>query len=141
MKVVLDTNVWLSALFWEGEADNIIEEAEKNKFKIIITREILLEIVKVIESEAKFQKFIKDRKQSIEKLTRTILHIADIIETSSKINLIKKHIQDNIVLEAAFDGKANYIVSYDRHILDLVEFKNIRILSPTDFIKMRKQIT
>ena len=76
MKITLDTNVWLSAIFWEGEANKLIEKAEQNNFEIIITKEILSEIIEVLNRESKFQKFIEDRKQNIEELTRTILSIA-----------------------------------------------------------------
>lgn len=138
MKAVLDTNVWLSAIFWEGEANKIIEKVEKEKFEIIISREIISEIIEVLNKEAKFQKFIENRKQSTEELIRTILSIATLTETKTKIELIKEHPKDNIILEAAFDGKANYIVSYDKHILNLLEFREIKAVSPTEFLKILK---
>ena len=139
MKVVLDTNVWLSAVFWEGEANKIIEKVskkEREKFEIIISREIISEIIEVLNKEAKFQKFIENRKQSIEELIRTILSITTLIETKTKIELIKEHPKDNIILEIAFDGKVDYIVSYDKHILNLLEFRGIKITSPTEFLKV-----
>ena len=58
MKVVLDTNVWLSGIFWDGEASKIIEKAEKNNIQILISEDILSEIVNVLNKESKFQKYI-----------------------------------------------------------------------------------
>lgn len=136
MRVVLDTNVWLSAIFWEGEASKIIEVCEKNKAGIIITEDILSEIIDVLNKESKFQKFIEDRKQKVEDLVRTILSIANLIETESKLDLIKEHPKDNIILEAALDGKADYIISYDKHILNMIEFREIKILKPGEFLKL-----
>ena len=133
MKIVLDTNVWLSAIFWEGEADKIIES--KGKFEILISEDIIKEIIEVLNKEAKFQKFIEDRKQKIEDLLRTILSISTLISPSTHLNIIK-HKEDNIILELALDGEADYIVSYNKHILDLIEFKGIRILAPGDFLKL-----
>ena len=138
MKITLDTNIWLSAIFWEGEADKLIEKIGQNKFDIIITKEIISEIIEVLNRESKFQKFIDDRKQSIEELTRTILSMATLIETKIKLDIIKEHPKDNIILEAAVDGKSKYIISYDKHLLNLIQFKKIRIISPTEFLGLIK---
>jgi putative PIN family toxin of toxin-antitoxin system len=138
MKVVLDTNIWLSAIFWKGEANKIIETLINKKIDIIITESILSEIIEVLNKEEKFKVFIEDRKQKIEDLIRTVLSFSTLIETKSKFELIKEHSKDNIILEAAFDGKADYIVSYDKHILNMIEFRSIKILKPDDFIKLVK---
>ena len=135
MKITLDTNVWLSAIFWEGEADKLIEKIRQNKFDIIITKEIISEIIEVLNRESKFQKFLDDRKQSIEELTRTILSMATLIETKIKLDIIKEHPKDNIILEAALDGNAEMIISYDNHILNMLEFREIKIFSPTEFLE------
>jgi len=136
MKVVLDTNIWLSGLFWEGEANKLIKLAEKGKINVIISRGIINEILDVLNKETKFSKFLADKKRMIEDLIRTILSITELIETTSKLSIIKSHPADNIILEAALDGKANYIISYNKHILDLVEFRDIRILHPGDFLRL-----
>ncbi len=59
IRVVLDTNVWLSGLFWEGEAAKIIELSEKKKIIPLVNEEILQEIVNVLNREIKFQKFLE----------------------------------------------------------------------------------
>src|SRR3989344_2561561 len=103
MKLVLDTNVWLSGIFWEGEASKIIEKAEKKNIQILISENILSEIVDVLNKESKFQKYILNLKLS---------------------------------LEAALDGKVDYIVSYDSHLLNMIEFRGIKIISPGEFLKI-----
>lgn len=135
MSVVLDTNIWLSAIFWKGEVSKLIQKII-NKIPIIITEEILAEIVEVLNKEEKFQKFIKDRKQKIEDIVRTVLSLSILIKTKTKIDLIKEHPKDNIILEAAFNGKADYIISYDEHVLNMLEFRGIRILKPKEFLKL-----
>lgn len=138
MRAVLDTNVWLSAVFWDGEASRIVELAEEKRIEIVISRDILSEIVDVLNSEAKFQRFLEDRKQNTEDLLRTILWISGLVTTKSKVSVIKEHPKDNIVLEAAKDGGADYIISYDRHILNLGEFGKTRIVSPGQFLRQIK---
>lgn len=138
MRIVLDTNVWLSAIFWEGEANKIIVVCERNKVEIIITEDILSEIVGILNKEAKFQRFIENKNQNIEDLIRSILSIATLIETKIKLDIIKEDPKDNIILEAALDGKSDYIISYDKHILNMLEFRKIRILKPDEFLKLIK---
>ena len=135
MRIVLDTNIWLSGIFWKGESNKLIESCIAKKIEIIITKEILSEITKVLDTETKFQKFIDERKQKIEDLMRTILSVSTLIETESRVDLIKAHPQDNIILEAALDGSADYIISYDKHILNMIEFREIKILQPKEFIE------
>lgn len=136
MKVVFDTNIWLSGIFWKGEASKVIESCINKKIEIIITNEILTEIIEVLNKELKFQKFIENRKQSVEDLIRTILSFSTLIKTTSKINLIKDHLQDNIILEAALDGNSDYIVSYNKHVLNMLEFREIKIITPKEFLEI-----
>ena len=136
MKVVLDTNVWLSGIFWDGEASKIIEKSKKNNMQILISEDILSEIVNVLNKESKFQKYILNLRLSIEDLLRTILSVSDLIETKSKLDVIKADPKDNIILEAALDGKVEYIISYDNHLLNMIEFRSIKIISPGEFLKI-----
>lgn len=135
MRVVLDTNVWLSGTFWEGEAFKLISTIQRRKIEVVITKKILLEIVEVLNKEAKFQKFIKNRKIAIEDLLRTITFLSKLVDSKTKLNIIKEHSSDNKFVECAIDGKAEFIISYDNHLLKLKEYKNIKILSPTEFLK------
>lgn len=135
MKVVLDTNIWLSAIVWHGEANKIIEAGLNKKIKITITQEILSEIADVLNRE-KFHDFIENKKEKIEDIIRVILSFSTLIETKTKIELIKDDPKDNIILEAASDGKVNYIISYDKHLLNMIEFNKIKIITPGDFLKL-----
>ena len=56
----------------------------------------------------------------------------------ARINVITEDPDDNKILECAIEAKATFIVSGDRHLLDLVEFRGIKILTPTAFIKKVK---
>ena len=135
MRVVLDTNIWLSATFWEGEAYKLINTLQRRKIEVVITKKILLEIVEVLNKEAKFQKFIKNRKIAIEDLLRAIVSLGKLVDSKTKLSIVKEHISDNKILESAVDGKAKYVVSYDNHLLKLKKYKNIKILNPTEFLK------
>ena len=133
-KVVLDTNVWLSGLFWGGEASKIIELAEKRKIKILISEEIINEIVKVIQREPKFKKSIEELDEKIKDIVRTILSISSLILIKNKISIVKEDPSDNIIIETALDGKADYLITYDKHLLNIKEFGKIKIIQPKDFL-------
>ncbi len=134
MKIVLDTNVWLSGTFWQGNPYKIIKLAERREVEIIITKQILEEIIHVLNKEVKFKKFIEDRRLAIGDLVRTILSISILTATKSKISAIKADTEDNKVLEAAAGGNADFIVSGDRHLLDFKQFNEIKIIKPKEFL-------
>ena len=136
IKVVLDTNVWLSGLFWEGEASEIIKLAENKIITPLITEEILQEIADVLSKEKKFQIFLNERKQNIEAVIKKIISISEIIETTNKLDIIKKDPSDNRFIETALEGNTKYIISYDKHLLDLKEFNEIRIIKPNEFLEI-----
>jgi len=134
VRVVLDTNIWLSGIFWKGNSYRIIKLGEAGKIDIITTRDILLEIIRVLKREAKFQKFLNDRDLKIENLLKTIFHITIFIKSESSLNIITKDPDDDKILEAAVDGKADYIVTYDSHLLNLKDFREIKIIKPKRFL-------
>ena len=136
MKAVLDTNVWLSGIFWNGEASKIIEKAENENFQIFISEDILSEIINILSKESKFKNYILNLKLSIEDLLRTILSISTLVEPKIKLDVVKSDPKDNIILETALEGKTEYIVTYDNHLLNMIEFRNIKIITPGEFLKL-----
>ena len=135
MKVVLDTNVWLSGIFWKGEAYRLISRLEDREAEVMVNKEILLEISKILNEEAKFQKFMEDRRQATEDLIRTVMNMSRIIISRRKLDVIKDHPSDNWILECAVLGKADYLVSYNDHIIRLKEYEGIKIITPSDMLK------
>ena len=136
MKAVLDTNVWLSGVFWNGEARKIIEKAENRNFQIFISENILSEIINILSKESKFKNYILNLKLSIEDLLRTILLISTLVEPKIKLDVVKSDPKDNIILETALEGKTEYIITYDNHLLNMIEFRNIKIITPGEFLKL-----
>ncbi len=69
-----------------------------------------------------------------------ILLIHRSYEVSSVIDVVEKDTADNQVLATALDGQANYIVSGDHHLLNLREFRGIKILKPIEFLSVLDKI-
>ncbi len=59
------------------------------------------------------------------------MHLVDV---TSRIDTIKVDPSDNAFLECAVDGRADYIVSGDRHLLGLGTYRGIQIISPREFL-------
>ncbi len=67
-----------------------------------------------------------------------LMKVCDLIEIKHKLNIIKEDPSDNIVLECAAEGKADYMISGDSHLLGLKEFRGIKILTPKQFVNLRE---
>ena len=65
-----------------------------------------------------------------------LLQISYLVEPKNKVNAIKEDHMDNIVLETALEGKADYIISGDGHLLKLKEFKGTKIVNSKEFLDL-----
>ncbi len=131
MNVVLDTNVFISGIFWEGNfCSQIIGAWKKGKFTLISSISIIEELTEILKD---FK--IQMPSDMIEAWRNMIIQNSIIVEPKSKINLIE-HDSDNRLLESAIEGNAEYIVSQDKHLLDLKEYQGIKIILPEEFLKI-----
>ena len=129
MRVVLDTNVSISALKFAGNPREILQRAIRGKLKSCISKAILTELSAVLQSP-KFGFSVTTVNQILSELTA----IAELVVPSNKISLIGSDPTDNRVLECAVEAAAQYIASGDNHLLDLMEYSTIKILSPSQFL-------
>ena len=129
-KVVLDTNVLISALALISESsDQVIEFARRGEIELYISKPILVEFKRVLKD-----KFRYSEGEANERLY-LILKIAELANPKERFSAIEDDESDNRILECAFAAKANFIVSGDKHLKNLKEFKSIKILSPSEFIR------
>ena len=134
MKVVIDTNVFISGIFWEGNFSSEIIDALKNKeIQSICSLEIIEEIVKTLSN---FR--IQMNKELIDNWKDIILKNSIMVKPIKKIDIVKDDPDDNKFIEAAIEGRAEYIISQDKHLLKIKEYEGIKILNPSDFIKILK---
>ena len=70
------------------------------------------------------------------KLIETVLKTAKFVKVTKKVNAVKAHPADNKVIECALAAKADYLVSGDKHLLELPNYKNTRISSVNEFLKI-----
>lgn len=134
MRVTVDTNILISATFWYGSSNKILELVENNKIDLILSKDIFKEYIEVLNYK-EIQDKIKNKNLEIKYSTQKILSLSTIIEPKIKIDIIKEDQADNKILECAKEGKVNYIISQDKHLLKLKKFENIKIIKPEDFLK------
>ncbi|MEK6935154.1 MAG: putative toxin-antitoxin system toxin component, PIN family [Nanoarchaeota archaeon] len=133
MKITVDTNVLISSSFWKGASDKILERIENQEVELILSKEIIEEFSQVLDYEEIKDK-IKDKGLEIRRTVEKIISISTIVQPLEKLDIVKEDSKDNIILECAFEGKVDYIISQDNHLLRLKEFRGIKIITPEIFL-------
>lgn len=130
MKVVCDTNIYISFLEFGGKAEILLEHAFKGEFDLVISPEIIAEIADVLKN--KFNWDDDNARRAIIVLTRA----CRVVKPRKQISEIKTDISDNKILECAVEGNVDYIITGDKkHLLSLKKFQDIPILSPKQFLE------
>jgi putative PIN family toxin of toxin-antitoxin system len=131
VRVVADTNVLISALLFGGLPEQILLAGLRGEIRLLTSIPLLEELENVLTKKFRLEpRFVKDS-------TDFIRDVAEQVEVISHLNIIKHPAWDNRVLECAVDGKADFVVSGDtKHILPLRECEGIKILSPSDLVKL-----
>jgi len=126
-RVVLDTNVLVAAHFNQGSASNrILELCQRKKLALVLTSHILKEFSLILRN-------ISARK-SFRKRMDKIISQAILIKKAPRVNVVVEDPEDNKFLSCALAGKADYIITSDRHLLVLRKFRGIKIVKPVQFL-------
>lgn len=129
-KVVLDSNVLISAAVFGGKPREILDLAIKGLFEVAISDDILEEIKGVLKGE-KFQ----FPEKIVHFLMSEIEELAELVEPKEKIEAVLEDPEDHRVLECAVESRASVIVSGDSHLLALQSFGQIKIMNPDEFLR------
>ena len=128
MRVVLDTNVFVSAVLG-GKLTPLLDHWRLGHFVLIATDEIVREYHDVLR-RPKF-----DLPSSVvEDIIGFVFRRAEFIVPTEKVIVIQEDPKDNCFLEAAIAGAVDTIVSGDRHLLNLKAFRNIPIIAASTFL-------
>jgi len=130
-KVVLDSNIFISALGWQGKPEQIFKKCIKNEIILITSKEQISELNRVLEyPKFNFTDIEKNKFISI------IMNISRFVDIPKKLNIIKDDLSDNIILETAVVGGADYLITGDPHLLKLKEFQRIKIITASHFLEI-----
>jgi len=126
IKIVLDTNVLISALIKTGKPRILFYEVVKGKAQLIPSMEILDEFARTL-GDHEIRKYVYEEEAM--KFLRVVGNVAKIVKIRSRFKVVGEDPSDDVILRTAYDGKASYIVSGDEHLLSLKEFKGIKIVT------------
>ena len=131
-RVVLDTNVLVSALLFTGKLSKIVDLWRQGKVIPIISRETFEELRAVLE----YPKFslAPDEIQSI--IENEILPFFEVVEIQENVRGVCRDPGDDKFLACALSGSAHFILSGDRDLIDLKSYKTIRIIKASEFLRL-----
>jgi len=133
LRIVIDTNIWISGLLWKGKAWQLLRLAEHGKIRLCIAYPMLLELEEVLSYE-RFQNRLKVLQQTPEQLASYALSISTAYDVSrSGIPIVYADPDDDIFLLCAVEAKAAYLVTGDRHLLNMKSYCGIEIVTIDDF--------
>lgn len=135
MRVVLDVNVWISALLWRGVPRQVVDLAV-NQSITIFASEVLFGELEVTLRRAKFQQKIRSFPTTADELIDVARSFLQWCERTSVDVPQLRDPKDAMILATALSANAEAIITGDRDLLILREFAGIPILTPQNFIEL-----
>ena len=131
MPVVIDTNVFVSALLFAGTPGKLIPLWKSGKIQPLITSEIVSELLRVLA----YPKFKLTEREIQYLLYIEILPYCTVVTAKAGAVIIKEDPSDDIFLRCCEAANAKALISGDNHLLNLKSHKNTQILTPSRFLK------
>jgi putative PIN family toxin of toxin-antitoxin system len=133
LKITLDTNVLVSATFWTGDSFKIIKIIETQEIACVLSPHILFEYYKVLCSEEIVKK--QQQKQlAIQQIVQHIIAKTTLIIPKKVLAIVQEDPDDDHILACGQEGKVNFIITQDHHLLRIKKYHDITIVSPQEFL-------
>jgi hypothetical protein len=130
IRVVLDTNVLVSGLLFGGTPGKLVDLWKTGTIRLIISRVMLDEFLRVLT----YPKLRLSEEEIHYLLYVEVLPHVEMVKVRPAPILIPMDPSDDMFLHCAVAAGAKYIISGDRHLLQLKSYKRIKILSPAEFL-------
>jgi|SRR3989338_2279679 len=130
IRAVLDTNIFISALFWRGAPHEVLQAGFSGKFTPLVSAEIIWELEERLKNKFHFPD--SDTDEFLEVLTLN----SYIVEPSIQLEVVRADPTDNKIVECAVAGRAHFIVSGDHHLLDVREHGGIKVVTARTFLSL-----
>ena len=129
-RFVVDTNVLVSVILSPSNTSRLAVEKATNHGVLVFSNETIAELFEVLQRE-KFDKYVLKEKRV--KFGESLIAMSSLIPVSSVLKLSRDP-KDDMFLNLAVDGNADYLISGDPDLLVLNPFQNIKIIRPIDFL-------
>ena len=138
MKVVLDTNVVISAtLIRGGNEDRILRAWRRRRFDLVLSPPILEELGRALFYE-KLQKFRWMSEDEVAALLQALAQGSELVSGPTAVRASRDPDDDKFIA-AALEGEAEYVVTGDHDLLDLDPYEGVRIVTPAAFLTMLRR--
>jgi putative PIN family toxin of toxin-antitoxin system len=128
LKIVFDTNVLVSASFWFGIPKQLVDLAVNGKIASFSSKAILDEYQKVVIRD------LCESPQGSIKKAEFVESFSILVEPKVKV-FVCEDLDDNKVIETAFEAKVDFIITNDKHLLKINNFRGIKIIKPKEFLE------
>ena len=132
VRVVLDTNVYISGLLWTGMPHTLLRSAETGNLVLIATPAIVEEVREVL-ARPKFAARITTLNTSVGELTESLLSRVEIIQEPKVAPVVPRDPDDDKFIACAVASRVRWLISGDEHLLSLGRYKAIRLVTPQQF--------
>jgi hypothetical protein len=132
VRIVIDTNIWISGLLWRGLPWKLLRLAEAGEIELCMTTSMLVELSEVLIYE-RLQPRLEQLALTSPQLVAYAMHLAYIFEVPEGDPIVSADPDDDVFLWCAAVAGAACVVSGDHHLLDLEEYAGIPILTIRDF--------
>ena len=131
IKAILDTNVFISGVFWKGPPFEILKAWQEQRFRLAISPPILDEYRRVLDEMMK-----KRPLPVLTSILRVIELHSEMVELVSFAQPVCSDPEDDKFLEAALAAHAGYVVSGDAALLKVKQYRGIEIVRPRQFVDL-----
>ncbi len=135
LRVVLDTNVLLSALLWRGTPHALLEQARNGTVTLISSPTLLAELAEVI-GRPKFDSLLTRATTSRQDMLAQLRLLVEVVEPPNLIQPVCRDPDDDAVLALAIAAHADVIVSGDDDLLSLSAFEGTPILTSAQALEL-----
>jgi putative PIN family toxin of toxin-antitoxin system len=136
MKVVVDTNVAVSGLLWEGPPNDILKWARDGVLVLVACQETVKELARILQYK-KFRSRLSMIGMSADEVTAYYMNLVRFVPNPKELpKVIPVDPLDNLFLALASESKAQLIVSGDHHLLGLASHRGIQIVTPNEACKV-----
>ena len=132
IRITPDTNVLISAFFYNGNERAILKAAIRGKLRFILSMEILDELIRVLH-----EKFVVDLEVTKDYVLR-LNEVTDIVKPRALLDVVVRDREDVKVIECADSGNCEYIVTGDRDLLSQKSYKRMKIVTAGELVRMLK---
>jgi len=127
--VTADTNIYISALNFGGAPDRLLDMARAGEIELHITDDILSEIMRVLHDKFRWSdEALALAKDRLADFTKTV-------QPGQAVQIVTRDPTDNKILDCALAAKSDYVVTGDKHLLDLGQVGDVKIVKPADFLR------